>query len=996
MIRAKTNQVRGCSKSELLTSTLEGTAVYNAPVTVDTLLKDFSGRHFWDISSEVPSEAKQASNLQPTEVLVQPDRRLQPDSWRLDDQGDLRVLVRVHSLPRLSLFSPDRVASSPIPREELTGKRTTFLHPEQGGDMVTIRDECEPRTMPYRWTGETHFELRPVKARKKQSTTKTTSTPTIPTQPSDQLPSGLQQPASLPPTTDSTMDSKKRQLEEEELDPSQPSDTRLQRVEQRGETMEDGALPPESEELRRALVEKGPQVLDGVPSLQPPLQGASGSNMCVPGCVLSGGHAGSHETAEGAQFLWGPYNGRQWITDGLEEEDDDSSSSSSTSEELVRDQVPEDVKEVNMVKSQDVFYVFEMDIDQQEMKQLAKLGPKKATVWLSKKMQDKGKEHRWTELPLERKHDFDIAQAKELTNLMTSKALRALTRSEMANLDHRKVMNMRWVLTTKSSGLAKARLLILGFQAPNITEVATASPTLSKMSKHMILAIAANLGYRIKSGDITSAFLQAKANLEGDELTVWAPAELAVLYGAPPDYPVLPLRVARAFYGLVQSPRLWFEELQSTMLKQGWRQITADRCAFILLDKDGTLVGLAGIHVDDYLIAGKDGDPMYMKAEKELRETYNFGKWEQDSFEFAGTYLQQDPDGVIHLDQDEYVTKWLEEVELDQRRKQQKKSALTASEVSKLRAALGALSWRATQSAPQFLADVSLLLSEVNISTIETVDKVNKLVREVRRTSKQRLSFHCWRADLRDLTVVVWADASNHNRPDKSSTMGIIAGLAPKTILSGSEEAISVIQWKSSKTPRQCLGSNGAEVQSITIGEDMVFHIRALLAEFRGIKLERYKLFETIRDETSGALIMDSRGIYDAATRNMSSLHGLRESRAGYELTLAINQATLTGTSLRWVNGLAQLGDSLTKWQARKAILQFLANGQRWKLVDDPMFVAGKKLGKKALERQVEDRQSFFLKWMKRLADEYHWPWQETLERSEDFGGCNHEDDIHV
>ena len=32
LIRAKTNQVCGCSKPELLTSTLEGTAVYNAPV----------------------------------------------------------------------------------------------------------------------------------------------------------------------------------------------------------------------------------------------------------------------------------------------------------------------------------------------------------------------------------------------------------------------------------------------------------------------------------------------------------------------------------------------------------------------------------------------------------------------------------------------------------------------------------------------------------------------------------------------------------------------------------------------------------------------------------------------------------------------------------------------------------------------------------------------------------------------------------------------------
>ena len=138
----------------------------------------------------------------------------------------------------------------------------------------------------------------------------------------------------------------------------------------------------------------------------------------------------------------------------------------------------------------------------------------------------------------------------------------------------------------------------------------------------MLLSLAANLGYRIKSGDITSAFLQAKANLESDELTVWAPPELAVLYGAPADRPILPLRIVRAFYGLVQSPRLWFEDLQATMLKQGWRQITADRCAFILLH-DGELVGLAGVHVDDYLIAGKQGDAVFEQAEKSLRGCLN-------------------------------------------------------------------------------------------------------------------------------------------------------------------------------------------------------------------------------------------------------------------------------------------------------------------------------------------------------------------------------------
>ena len=945
LIRAKTNQVRQCSKSETMTASLEGTAIYSSPVTLDTLLKDFSGRNFWDISNEVPSAARQEANLQPTEVAAEPDLRHQPDAWRLEDGGTTRLLVRVHNLPRMNLFSPEKVASCPIPSEEFTGKRTTFVNPIHGGEGVIIHDDGEPKTLTYRWTGETHFELLSRKTRRK-AYNQPQPQDVPPQQPAEPQPSILpsQEPSTelqeQPPTQP-----RKRQLDGE-VDQGDVPLEKMQRSEEQQDS-EGRELPSEPPDLQQVLQERGPNVLDGLPKeLQRPVphQGASGSNNCaIPGCVLPGGHEGSHKNTQGDLFLWDPYHGRQWITED-KKDDDGSSDSSSISEELVPD-APDEALHLTAVPEEElqgVFYAFEMDVTSAELEKLSKFGSHRSSIWLSKKMQEKSKEHSWTQLSLDRKKDFDVAQAKELSNVMASKALRSLTSSELRNLDHKKVMGMRWVLTTKSSGLAKARLVVLGFQAPNITEVETASPTLSKLSKHMLLSLAANLGYRIKSGDITSAFLQAKANLESDELTVWAPPELAVLYGAPADRPILPLRIVRAFYGLVQSPRLWFEDLQATMLKQGWKQITADRCAFILLH-DGELVGLAGVHVDDYLIAGKQGDVVFEQAEKSLRDAYNFGKWEADNFEFAGTYLQQDPDGTIHLDQHDYVTKWLDEIDLDKGRMSQKKSPLTPSEVSSVRAALGTLSWRATQSAPQFLADVSLLLSEVGRSTIETIDKVNKLVREVKRTSRQRLSFHPWRVPLQDLVIVVWADASNHNRPDRSSTMGLIAGMAPRSILSGSEEAISILQWKSSKTPRQCLGSNGAEVQAITIGEDLVFHLRALLAEFRGIALHRYSLHKTIRDTTEGALVMDSRGIFDAATRNLSSLHGLRESRAGYELTLAVNQAKLTGTHLRWVNGLAQLGDSLTKWQARKAILQFFARGQRWMLVDDPMFVAGKK-----------------------------------------------------
>ena len=185
---------------------------------------------------------------------------------------------------------------------------------------------------------------------------------------------------------------------------------------------------------------------------------------------------------------------------------------------------------------------------------------------------------------------------------------------------------------------------------------------------------------------------------------------------------------------------------------------------------------------------------------------------------------------------------------------------------------------------------------------------------------------------------------------------------------------VAVIQWKSGKTPRQCLGSNGAEVQAVTIGEDQNFQIRGMLAEFNGADFNRENIMEQV-GKTFGALVMDSRGIYDAMTRNMSALHGLRESRAGCELTLAVNQALQVGTRLRWVNGLAQLADSLTKADNRKTILQFLSQKQYWRLVHDEKFTAGRKLHKRELEKKAAADQEHFVHILKGLAKKNNWPW---------------------
>ena len=89
-------------------------------------------------------------------------------------------------------------------------------------------------------------------------------------------------------------------------------------------------------------------------------------------------------------------------------------------------------------------------------------------------------------------------------------------------VDQERIMRARWVLTWKSIGKAKARLCVLGFQDPDLTEVPRDSPTLSTASEALIMQWIASHKYRLISGDIKTAFLS------GDE-------DVRNIFIAPPD-----------------------------------------------------------------------------------------------------------------------------------------------------------------------------------------------------------------------------------------------------------------------------------------------------------------------------------------------------------------------------------------------------------------------------------------------------------------------------
>ncbi|CAE7817945.1 RE1 [Symbiodinium sp. CCMP2592] len=895
LVRAKLNQVRPVTEREKLVATTQGTTVYQQAV----------------------------GDLAPATVRVEPRPAARADKNLWEFKAG--TLVRRHHVARLTLFVPQRTKDSPVEVDHLTGKRRTIIQVPGGGQTIEddfTAEQRPGRALMERWTGETQFQIKPQ----------------------------------------NVMYHKHRCLQ----NVMYHKHLCLQNVMYHKHLCLQDVMYHKHLCLQDVMYHKHLCLQDVMCHKHLCLQDVMYHKL-LSQCGRN--HRCRIQKGEDLIQMKKWRRRHQYLLSFYLHKC--SQKGSSSDEELVADRqgqgsptkkprVNYQAKEKKDRKPEncDKGYACEIEVRDRDLRRVLKK-PLKAGIWLSQKMAEKSKEVNWRHLTLEEKAEFDTAMATEVTNVVREQAVRALSRHETSSLDLSRAMNMRWVLTRKADGRAKARLVVLGFQAPNLTEVETAAPTLSRTGRHVLLSCVANHGFTLESGDVTSAFLQTIGSLESENLLVKAPAELAVMFGADPNDDSTVLKLVKAFYGLVHAPRRWHDSVVKAMVAFGWRQMQSDRCLFALYDKgDGRLIAIAGLHVDDFLIGGIADHPEYVRAKKDLQQQFKFGKWDQasgDGFVFAGTHIRQTKEGIT-VDQREYISDWVAEIPLTAARARELKSPLTVQEISDLRGALGTMAWKSSQTGPHLQADVSLKLSEIPFANVKTLVDVNKMIREMRRTADQSIVFPAWHRDWRDIATVVWADASQGNRPNKSSTIGYVACLGPKEILQGEEVRLAMVAWKSSKCPRETLGSNGAEVQAVTVGEDMVFMIRALWLEVHGAVIERNSWENLVAEKTMGALVTDSKGIFDAMTRNVSALHGLHSSRAGFELTVTVQQAMKLKTQLRWVNGVAQLADAMTKAApaAKKGMLEFYRRGQTWSVVHDPSFTAGKKLHKAKLLKEIQ------------------------------------------
>ena len=385
--------------------------------------------------------------------------------------------------------------------------------------------------------------------------------------------------------------------------------------------------------------------------------------------------------------------------------------------------------------------------------------------------------------PQERKL-FEEAKAKEIESWLSTETVCKILRNKVPREN---VMRCRWILTWKDADpsevshdgqrphqqlphvqaprlKAKARLVVLGFEDPMVDQIPRDSPTMSKLSRVLILQHAASMGYDIGSFDIKTAFLRGTENSQR-VLGIEPPEELRNKMQLKPNEIAQLLKGA---YGRVDAPFLWFRELKQSLESLGFESAPFDPSLFVLRDNNQRAEVLIGIHVDDGLCC--ESARFHAKL-AQLEAKYPFGSKKSREFVFTGLHISQKSDNSIWVSQEKYV-KDISPISVNKERKLKPHDTVTEGERQSLRALIGSLQYAAINTRPDIASRLGWLQSSINKATVATLLEANKVLHEAKMFADVTVKIQP--IPLENLRFVAFSDASFASEKVPDSHQGML------------------------------------------------------------------------------------------------------------------------------------------------------------------------------------------------------------------------------
>ena len=527
-------------------------------------------------------------------------------------------------------------------------------------------------------------------------------------------------------------------------------------------------------------------------------------------------------------------------------------------------------------------------------------------------------------LNAEEKKLFDQAKEKELSCWMQTNAIRPILRQKM---NPEQILRSRWILTWKQDDTigrkAKARLVVLGYMDPKLTEISRDSPTLSKEGRATILQCVASAKFELISFDITTAFLRGKADAN-NPLAMEPPSELRQKLGMSNDQVCEPVGNA---YGRVDAPLLFFKELCKHLKLLGFTPHPLDPCMFVLkskkthdheIDKE-ILHGVIGMHVDDG-IGG--GDAVFRKAMDKLQKHLPFGSFKTRNFKFTGIDCEQLPDHSIRCSQEEYVMK-IPSIDIGKHRRNQPHEGVTQNELSKLRGIIGSLQYAVTHTRPDLAAKLGEVQCQMSEPTVETMLMANRVLREAQENRDVKIMFQS--IDPEKLTHISFGDASFASPKNLTSFQGTLICATDQNLNQNKIAPMSPLNWSSKKIARVVRSTLSAEAYSMSKSVDKLGWLRMMWGclmipafDWRNPAIGYKQLPQAI-------ICTDCKSLFDLVSRR--AMPSCEEYRTTLEVLL-LKERCAEHCHFRWIPTSLMLADPLTKAMDSTLLRTFLQTGK--------------------------------------------------------------------
>ena len=388
---------------------------------------------------------------------------------------------------------------------------------------------------------------------------------------------------------------------------------------------------------------------------------------------------------------------------------------------------------------------------------------------------------------------------------------------EIVKDEGQEAIDTRWNVLKKEGhdGLKteiKARLCLRGFKETD--KPRSDSPTVDRISNKVLYTIAGNESWAIESIDVTSAFLQGE---ELDRKLFVVPPKEAKMSG-------FLWKMKKAAYGLYDASRRWWIKVILFLKELGGRTLVGDE-SFIYFHKDGKLVGMIALHVDDF--QGTGNKDFFRNIMDKICEKFKISKRECGNFKYTGVNVRQEG-GDIVIDQIDYAES-MNEIEIDP--KDENKRPLTKDEYKKFRGVTGKLNWLAEMTRPDLSYDCLDLSCHTKSATIGNMKDANKAIRKA-KALKGEIRYGRI-GDLSKVKILGISDASYLKQEDKTkSVMGRMIFLS-----SHEEDRVAPIMWKTKTIPTVCKTVKDAETRAADkCVEDSIYIARTIMEIYTGLR----------------------------------------------------------------------------------------------------------------------------------------------------------------